>query len=77
MSIRTSPVLTLLAVLFLVAAGDTKAQSTLQYTQTNLVSDSPNTAEAKTYDLNSGTLANGMTTRGSRALAKCSSRPIA
>ncbi len=54
MSVRTSPMFTLLAALFLVAAGDTKAQSTLQYTQTNLVSDSPSTAEAKTYDPNSG-----------------------
>ncbi len=54
MSIRTSSILTLLSASFLVAAGDTKAQSTLQYTQTNLVSDSPSTAEAKTYDPSSG-----------------------
>ena len=54
MSARTSPILPLLAAFLLVAAGDTKAQSTQQYTQTNLVSDSPSTAEAKTYDPNAG-----------------------
>ena len=54
MLVRNFSIVTLLAALSLVAVGDTKAQSTLQYTQTNLVSDSPNTAEAKTYDPNAG-----------------------
>ena len=54
MSARTSPILPLLAALLFVAAGNTQAQSTLQYTQTNLVSDSPNPAQALTYDPNSG-----------------------
>ena len=54
MQTRTSPVCTLLAALCFAAAADAQTQSTLQYTQTNLVSDSPGTAEAKTYDPSSG-----------------------